>query len=199
LHDPATLDWSPLLLEAFGIPRDVLPRCVGTEFAFGTLSLGARRVPLRACSGDQSASLYAFGQPAATTAFVNVGTGAFVQRVQRGPHARPPQGLLHSVLHADPDRVSEATYSHEGTVNGAGSALEWLARRTGLDANRALRTLAIDATAATMPLLFMNGVGGLAAPFWRADFHRVVQCRLEDTAGAEYQLAAVESIAFSLR
>jgi glycerol kinase len=202
LHDPATLDWSPLLLEAFGIPEGVLPQCVGTQYAFGTFSLGRRRVPLRACSGDQSACLYAFGQPDATTAFVNVGTGAFVQRVLRGPHARPPQGLLQSVVHAEPGRVSAATCSHEGTVNGAGSALEWLARQTGLDSARAMRTLAMDATTATMPLLFMNGVGGLGAPFWRADFpieFVTVPGREDATDVEQYQLAAVvESIVFLL-
>jgi glycerol kinase len=202
LHDPATLDWSPLLLEAFGIPESVLPQCVGTQFAYGTLSLGAHRVPLRACSGDQSASVYAFGQPSATTAFVNVGTGAFVQRVLRGPHAKPPAGLLHSVVHAEPGHVTEATRSHEGTVNGAGSAVEWLARRTGLDTARALRTLAIDATTPTMPLLFMNGVGGLGAPYWRAGFpiEFVPVPGRADTGGVEqYQLAAVvESIVFLL-
>ena len=38
LFDPAILDWSPPLLEAFGIPAAVLPRCVGTDHDFGTHS-----------------------------------------------------------------------------------------------------------------------------------------------------------------
>ena len=57
LYDTATLDWSGALLQAFDIPAEVLPRCVGTQHTFGTLMLGGTsRVPLRACSGDQSAA-----------------------------------------------------------------------------------------------------------------------------------------------
>ena len=37
LFDPAVLDWSPPLLEAFGIPAAVLPRCVGTNHDYGTI------------------------------------------------------------------------------------------------------------------------------------------------------------------
>jgi glycerol kinase len=199
LHDPATLDWSPPLLQAFGIPDGVLPRCVGTQHEFGTLLLGERRVPLRACSGDQSAAIYALGPPAATTAFVNVGTGAFVQRVLRGANAKPPRGLLHSVLHADTDPLSGVTYSHEGTVNGAGSAIDWLGHQTGLDTTRALGSLA-NRDPATVPLLFMNGVGGLGAPYWQADFpieFIPVPERADATTSGLDQLAAlVESIVF---
>jgi hypothetical protein len=60
LYDTATLDWSGALLQAFDIPVDVLPRCVGTQHAFArSYWVGRRAVPLRACSGDQSAALFA--------------------------------------------------------------------------------------------------------------------------------------------
>jgi glycerol kinase len=200
LHDPATLDWAPSLLQAFGIPASVLPRCVGTQHEFGSLRLDGRQVPLRACSGDQSAAIYAFGAPAATTAFVNVGTGAFVQRVLHGADTAAPRGLLHSVVRADTDSLAAVTYSHEGTVNGAGSAIDWLARQAGLDAARALGSLPGSHDAAPVRCLFMNGVGGLAAPYWQADF----PVEFIDMPGAgraaipelEQLAAVVESIAF---
>ena len=158
-------------------------------------------MPLRACSGDQSAALFALGMPATTTAFVNAGTGAFVQRVLRVAGAKPAPGLLQSVVHADTDSIANATRSHEGTVNGAGSAIDWLARETGLDTTRALGSLAQTFDAAAVPLLFMNGVGGLGAPYWQPDFpvefvtigHGSVHAEPHELA----QLAAVvESIAF---
>jgi glycerol kinase len=189
LFDPAMLDWSPQLLDAFAIARRCLPRCVPTRHDYGTLPVGQRRVPLRACTGDQSAAAFAFGQPQEDTAFVNVGTGAFVQRL--APAGAPlPDGLLRSVLWSDGDR---ATYSHEGTVNGAASAIDWLRGRIALDVDRALQAMA-GRPESEVPL-FMNGVGGLGAPFWKADFP------VEFVgAGDELQqlISVLESIAFLL-
>ena len=189
LFDPATLDWSPPLLDAFDIPRPCLPRCVPTRHDYGTLQVGQRRVPLRACTGDQSAAAFAFGPMQEDAAFVNVGTGAFVQRL--APQGTPlPEGLLHSVLCSDGERVM---YSHEGTVNGAASAIDWLRGRIALDVDRAMQALA-EQPAAAVPL-FMNGVGGLGAPFWKADFPIEFVGPGDDLL----QLAAVlESIAFLL-
>ena len=124
-----------------------------------------------------------------------------MQRVLRVAGAKPAPGLLQSVVHADTDSVANATRSHEGTVNGAGSAIDWLARETGLDTTRALGSLAQTFDAAAVPLLFMNGVGGLGAPYWQPDFpvefvtigHGSVHAEPHELA----QLAAVvESIAF---
>jgi glycerol kinase len=171
LFDPAILDWSAPLLEAFGIERSLLPACVGTDHGFGTLVLDPqRRVPLRACSGDQSAALFAFGPPSGSTAFVNVGTGAFVQRVVRDGTASPPRGLLKSVVQAHTDDVQGATWCHEGTVNGAYAAVDWLRGRVGLDVLRTLANLRAALPSDRVEWLFMNGVGGLAAPYWVPDF-----------------------------
>jgi glycerol kinase len=87
-----------------------------------------------------------------------------VQRVAPAG-VRLPDGLLLSVLRSD---ASGAIRSHEGTVNGAGSAIDWLAGSVALDIERALP--ALTAPTAADPPVFMNGVGGLGAPFWKPDF-----------------------------
>jgi glycerol kinase len=78
-------------------------------------------------------------------------------------------------------------------VNGAGSAIEWLRSRVAMDVDRALPSLRHEPPA-NVPL-FMNGVGGLGAPFWAADF----PVEFVGT-GDDLQLlaAVVESIAFLL-
>jgi glycerol kinase len=99
--------------------------------------------------------------------------------------------VLRSVLRSD---GSGAAYSHEGTVNGAGSAIDWFRGRTALDVERALWTLAVR-PGDDLPL-FMNGVGGLGAPFWLPDF----PVEFVGDGDEALQLAAVvESIAFLLR
>jgi glycerol kinase len=203
LFDPALLDWSPLLLEAFGIPPAVLPRCVGTTHEFGTLPIDAfRGVPLRACSGDQSAAVFAFGPPAASTAYVNAGTGAFVQRVLRNGSGPVPRGLLKSVVYARSDDPGSALYCHEGTVNGAYAALDWLGGRVGIDVKRTLGGLSTALADGAVPLLFMNGVGGLGAPYWLPDFQsefvplRAGMPAAEGATELQQVGAVVESIAF---
>jgi len=192
LYDPATLDWSNELLELFTLDRTLLPACVATRRDFGRLLIDPPGLSLAACTGDQSAAAFAFGRPAASSALVNVGTGAFVQRVAPDGAALPA-GLLRSVLHADDGGVMQA---HEGTVNGAGSALEWLRERVAIDVDRGVAALAGSGDIPEPPL-FMNGVGGLGAPFWNpafpVEFVGDVEC--DDIA----RLAGViESIAFLL-
>ncbi len=192
LYDPATLDWSAPLLELFGIDRAQLPSCVPTRRDFGALMIDQPGVTLTACTGDQSAAAFAFGRPDAETALVNVGTGAFVQRV--APDGAPlPAGLLRSVLIADD---AGALHAHEGTVNGAGSALDWLRDRVAIDVDRGVAALSANDVAGDPPL-FMNGVGGLGAPFWQPAFP--IEFVGDDDCNDLARLAAVlESIAFLL-
>jgi glycerol kinase len=189
LWSTATRDWSATLLAAFDIPPQILPRCVPSRHAFGTLDFGGRRIPLSVCTGDQSAMPFALGAVADNTAYVNIGTGAFVQST-----LLPGQGedlrLLRSVLWSDEQR---AVYIQEGTINGAGAAIDWLNERVGIDTHRAALAMTRRDVAQSMPPLFINSVAGVGSPYWRAqaDPHFV-------GAGSEHAqvVAVVESIAF---
>lgn len=159
-----TRDWDDGLLALFGVPRAVLPRSVPTRHAFGHIALAGRKLPLMVCTGDQSAALFAVGEPPADRVYVNMGTGAFVQRAlvhEPGVDG----GLLNGIVFRDQDEV---LYAQEGTINGAGSALLWIKNELGLtDAQWHLH----DWLAADMaPPLFLNGVSGLGAPYWVASF-----------------------------
>jgi len=191
LLDTASQQWSPELLRLFDLDPAWLPACVPTRGTFGHLACAGQRVPLTACTGDQSAAAFAFGPLDSSCALVNVGTGAFIQRAV--PAGAPlPDGILRSVLCVDADG---ALASHEGTVNGAGSALDWLRERVALDVDRGLTALnARSPLEGDLPV-FMNGVGGLGAPFWLTDFPSEFVGEGDDAA----RLAAlIESIAFLL-
>jgi len=191
LFDPDALDWAPDLLALFGIPRNVLPECVPTSHRYGSLAVDGRSVPLMACTGDQSAAAFAFGRPRDDVALVNIGTGAFVQRV--APHSAPaPDGLLRSVLSSG---AAGALRSHEGTVNGAASALEWLRGRVAIDVDRAVPQLAGRPLDCGAPA-FVNGVGGLGAPWWLPGFPTCFDGDADDDVARV--AAVVESIAFLL-
>lgn len=188
LWAPASRDWSGPLLDLFGVPRGVLPRCVTSRHAYGTLSTVAGPVPLTVATGDQSAAPFAFGALDPATAYVNVGTGAFIQRAIRDRLPEAPR-LLASVIWSDERGVD---YTLEGTVNGAGSALDWFAATEGVELAPLLASVSDTTAPADLPL-FLNGVSGLGSPFWVSEF----PTRFVGTGSPGARLLAViESIAF---
>jgi len=180
-------DWDPELCATFGVPIDALPVCTPTQRDFGTLGVEGREIPFRILTGDQSAALFALGPPRADTAYVNIGTGAFVQRAVASLPRRLPR-LLASVVWSD---GVESRRVVEGTINGAGSALRWLEAESGV-ADVETR-LAGWLEAPGEPPLFLNGVSGLAAPFWVPDFRSRF---VGDGIAATRAVAVLESVLF---
>jgi len=185
-------DWSPRLLQAFGIAREILTQCQPNRGEWTILQIGEHRVPLTVVTGDQSAVPYAFDSDCVGDAYLTLGTGAFLQQIE-GASPTPCAGLLNSVTWQDGQTIQ---YALEGTVNGAGAALHWLAARDSISETELLARLPDWLTTVTDPPLFVNAVGGLASPFWkshaRPDF-----VGNSDLAGRA--VAVIESIAFLLQ
>lgn len=182
-------DWDEELLRAFGLERAWFPRCVDTRYAYGSLDAGGHDIPLGIVTGDQSAAMFAFGPMQPDTAYINIGTGAFVSR-PAGHYPKFARRLLTGIIHVE---AGEPRYVLEGTVNGAGSALEWAEQEYGVDDLYGRLPEWLDSI--PEPPLFLNGISGLGAPFWIADFpSRFVG--EGDTAAR--MVAVVESIAFLL-
>ncbi|MGH8630506.1 MAG: FGGY family carbohydrate kinase, partial [Burkholderiales bacterium] len=192
LWDMHRRDWSAELLNAFGIPRDVLPQCRGNRSDWLRLRIGAHAVPLAIVTGDQSAVPFAFASSRGGRVFLTLGTGAFLQQPETGELA-PCERLLNSVILQDGDEVR---YALEGTVNGAGSALRWFAEDHAISESELLERLPGWLAEVTSPLLFLNAVGGLAAPFWRPRAYSRFNAAGDVPAKA---VAVVESIAFLLQ
>lgn len=187
-----TLTWDEELGALFGVPLAPLPEVVPSCHHYGTLRAGNHDIPLRLLNGDQSAASFAFGAPDPATVYVNLGTGAFVQRIVPAyPGATP--GLLSSVVMQS---ATQTLYALEGTINGAGSALDWAARTLGIDARSLHARLPDWLSASANPPLFLNGVSGLGAPFWRPQF---ASRFIGDAPDNEKIVAVVESIVFLIQ
>ena len=190
LYNLKTKNWDAGLLHLFGIPHAVLPVCVPTRHAFGQISIANRLVPLTIVTGDQSAALFAHGAPRASSAYLNMGTGAFVQRITGNAAQHLPQ-LLTGIVFQD---AHDSTYVLEGTVNGAGAALQWIESELGLeDLEQQLPQWLANNSEAP---LFLNGVAGLGAPFWVADFESRFLAEAEPWKMA---VAVAESIVFLIQ
>ena len=186
-----SLDWDEGLLHLFSIPASALPPCVPSRHAFGHLEADGWRIPLTLVTGDQSAALFAYGAPHASSAYINMGTGAFVQRPSGNYPGHQPR-LLTGIVLRDAD---EKTYVLEGTVNGAGAALQWIEEDLGLE-DLEQQLPAWLAQNSVEPPLFLNGISGLGAPYWVADFESRFSAEAEPWQMA---VAVAESIVFLLQ
>ena len=190
LWNIATRDWDPELLALFGLPAGFLPQSVPTCHPFGTLRIGESAIPLVAVNGDQSAAVFAFGWPEEDSAYVNIGTSAFVQRALASAPPYVPRQLTGIIL----DDGTTTVYTVEGNVNGAGTALEWL--RTELGIADAEARLPAWLEQHRDPPLFLNGIAGLGGPFWKPDF---ASRFVGEGEPAQKAVAVVESMAFLLQ
>lgn len=184
-----TRDWDPALLQRFRIDRTLLPDCRPIRGEFGRLGADPR-VSVTAVSGDQTAALFADGAPRAGSAYVNLGTGAFVlAAIGEAPRLHPR--LLTGIADSSD---GAASYALEGTVNGAGAALAWAREHWHLQ----IDDEALDACLAEAPEppVFLNGVGGLGSPWWHPDLpSRLLEVPGSPTPAAR-MAAVLESIAF---
>lgn len=200
LWDRRQRNWSKDLLELFGLSDEYLPQCVPNRHSFGQLNIAGVSIPISVCTGDQSAALFAGGMPESGYAFINMGSGAFVQCIVEPAEVEeksPAQAnLLRSVVWDDGQKALQVL---EGTVNGAGSALSLVAGKLGLSAEFAQTHYAQWlATEKNIPL-YLNGVAGLGSPFWLPQFNsRFVGAYASSAQPAEKMVAVLESIVFLL-
>lgn len=153
------LQWDTALLDLYSVPQELLPEVKPTHADYGRLKAGD--IPLLAVNGDQTAALLATHSDGENGALVNVGSGAFILQ-PTGNQLLRSGNLLTGLLRSS----SESTeYLLEGTVNGAGSALQWLEQQMpageSFDLDRAFEQLFSDT-------IFINGIGGLGSPFWKS-------------------------------
>lgn len=144
--------WSPELLGMFNVPETVLPHIRPTQ---GFDVRVHERMSLRAVVADQASSALAVLDPNQDVALVNFGTGAFVLYPVKASGRRVP-GYLTGPVYSSGDEVR---YALEGTINGAGPALD----RFGAAPTELPVT---DSCPDGFAIPDLTGVG---SPHWRAD------------------------------
>ncbi|HET7791379.1 MAG TPA: glycerol kinase GlpK, partial [Gemmatimonadales bacterium] len=198
LYDIGRHDWSPPLLELFGVPRHALPGIRASSGDFGVTAaehLGAA-IPIRGVAGDQQAALFGQGCWKAGQAKNTYGTGAFLVLNTGAKRARSRHGLLTTVAC---DEKGHPCYALEGSVFIAGAAVQWL--RDGLKiVSRAAETeeLARSVTD-TGGVYFVPAFVGLAAPHWDAQARGTIVGLTRGTTRAHLARAALEAMAYSTR
>jgi glycerol kinase len=199
LMDLRTLDWSDEILEAFGIPRAMMPEIVPSVYAVGEVQTpgSLRGVPIAGILGDQQAAT--FGQAAfgageskntyGTGNFLIVGTG---EQIVRSTH-----GLVTTVAY---QREGEpARYALEGSIAVTGSLVQWLRDNLGLISESSqVQTLA-ESVPDNGGAYFVPAFSGLFAPYWRPDARGALVGLTRFVNKGHIARAALEATAFQTR
>ena len=196
LYDLRERDWSPDLLDLFGVPREILPRLVKSSQVIGETARAHLDVslPIGGLAGDQQSALFGQGCVAPGRAKNTYGTGAFllVLAGDRAPH--PPPGVLATAACGP---RGEPWYALEGSVFIAGAAIQWL--RDGL---RIIDTAAeSEGLARSVPdtagVYFVPAFVGLGTPYWEPEARGTITGLTRGTTRAHLVRAALESMAYS--
>jgi glycerol kinase len=187
LYDSGRRRWSPEMLTVFDIHPDLLPEPVSNRHSYGHIDTRAGEIPLAVVSGDQSTVPFASGPIDPGTVWIQLGTGAFLQRISD----QPLPGMLHSLIWDDGSLRLEVC---EGTVNAAAAAIDHVCSEHRVDWSALTPDAAALIGAAKLPL-FINAVGGLGSPDWLPEY----STRFLGEGKMAARLAAVlESILFLL-
>lgn len=190
-----SLDWDPELLTLFAIPRALLPEIVPVCHDFGKLP--QQGIPITAVNGDQPAALFAQGELPPRTAWVNLGTGGFIQYPCR--QKLSVAGLLTGLVYND---AESRLYAVEGTVNGAGTALLWAKDHLQLPEPIPELLQRAKQPYPQTSLIFINTVAGLGSPWWQPQANPcwldLRGTRQKTVPATEALLAVCESILFMI-
>jgi glycerol kinase len=176
-------DWEPGLLRAFDVPRSILPRVVRSSGRAVPLQSGLR---LAASLADQAAGALAAFDEADRTALVNLGTGAFVLLPTRERGAPRPGYLLAPILAAP---GAPTRYALEGTINGAGPALD----RFGCGPTR------LPGSDPHPDAFAIPDLSGLGSPHWLPERGLTLSAAAAPLPDADRRRVVLEGLLFRVR
>jgi glycerol kinase len=191
-----TLDWDPELLEAYGIPRHMLPDIVASDSIFGDIeaSFGSP-VPIASVLGDQQAGL--FGQAAYEPGLCKMTYGtAGVFDINVGSEVARVDGLTASVAWKV---QGEKTYEIEGVLFAMGKTMQWLRDDLNLIHAAPDSEWYAGQVPDTGGVYLVPAFTGLAAPAWDPYARAVIAGISNATTRLHVIRAAVESMAYQTR
>jgi glycerol kinase len=209
LFDIEKMEWSPELLELFGVPLSTLPDVMPSSGEFGRTDehcAAGAGIPVSGIAGDQQSAL--FGQACFDAGMTKntYGTGSFVLMNVGTQCPDPSEGLLTTVAWQLPASALGGTgselvthYALEGAIFVTGAAVQWLRDGLGI----------IEDAAETEPLalsvedsggvVLVPAFTGLGAPYWDPYARGAILGLTRGSSRAHLARATVEAMAFQTR
>ncbi|MCI4645001.1 MAG: glycerol kinase GlpK [Hyphomonadaceae bacterium] len=199
LMDLETGNWSPAMLDLFGVERGLLPEIRSSGGAFGRLGddiLGAP-VPILSAIGDQQAALVGQGCLKTGQGKITLGTGAFLVANTGSVRSHSEHALL--ATSGYDTGTGASAFALEGAIFNAGTVVKWLRDELGLiDAAADSEALA-RSVESTGGVCFMPAFTGLGAPHWKAGARGEITGITRATRAAHIVRAGLEATAYQTR
>ncbi|GAA0961460.1 glycerol kinase GlpK [Frigoribacterium faeni] len=197
--DLETLEWRDDILEAFDVPRSMLPEIKSSSEIYGTVESSnlLREVPIAGILGDQQAATFgqaAFDQGESKNTY---GTGNFLIFNTGEEIVHSKNGLLTTLGYKLGD--AKPHYALEGSIAVTGSLIQWLRDNLGIIGSAAeVETLAttVDDNGG---VYFVPAFSGLFAPYWRSDARGALVGLTRYVNKGHIARAALEATAFQTR
>ncbi len=194
-----TLDWDDEMLEAFDVPRAMLPVITTSSEELGEVRSPASLAGARVAGilGDQHAAT--FGQAAfdAGQSKNTYGTGNFLIVNTGGEIVQSRHGLITTVAYQL--KGTPPVYALEGSIAVTGSLVQWLRDNLGIiESARDVEKLAASVPD-TGGAYIVPAFSGLFAPYWRADARGAIVGLTRFVTKAHLARAALEATAFQTR
>jgi glycerol kinase len=193
-----TLAWDKDLLNAFNIPKAMLPKICSCSEIYGDVSAGTLAgVPIAGDLGDQQAALVGQTCFRPGEAKNTYGTGCFLL-LNTGPKAVKSRfGLITTVAYKLGKQP--AHYALEGSVAITGALVQWLRDNLGMiEKSPDIETLA-RTVEDNGGVYFVPAFSGLFAPHWKANARGVIAGLTRYANKGHIARAVVEATAFQTR
>ncbi|HKT03232.1 MAG TPA: glycerol kinase GlpK [Rugosimonospora sp.] len=193
----STLDWDADLLDAFGVPRAMLPEIRPSSYVYGEASGDLGGVPVASALGDQQAAL--FGQTCFDPgqAKCTYGTGSFLL-LNTGTEPVPSErGLVTTLGYQIAGQPP--VYALEGSIAVTGALVQWLRDNLGVIAAAAEVNELAAQVSDNGGCYFVPAFSGLFAPYWRPDARGVITGLTGYVTKAHLARAALEATAWQVK
>ncbi|KAB8139775.1 glycerol kinase GlpK [Chloroflexia bacterium SDU3-3] len=197
LMNIATLQWDDDMLDALGIPRQMLPEIRSSSEVYGNAVGVIGGIPVAGILGDQQAALVGQTCYSSGEAKNTYGTGCFMLLNTGNEMVPSKSGLLTTMGYKFGDQAP--VYALEGSIAIAGALVQWLRDNLGIIKNSG----EIEELAKTVEdnggAYFVPAFSGLYAPYWRSDARGVIAGLTRYVNKGHIARAVLEATAFQTR
>lgn len=193
-----TCSWDDEMLQAFDVPKQILPEVRASSEKFGTICLHALDgVPLAGVLGDQQAALVGQTCFQPGEAKNTYGTGCFLLLNTGTKPVLSKYGLLTTLAYQF--GKEQPKYALEGSVAITGALVQWMRDNLGLiQSSGDIETLARSVND-NGGVYFVPAFSGLFAPYWKANARGVIAGLTRYANKGHLARAVLEATAFQTR
>ncbi|WMY96074.1 MAG: glycerol kinase GlpK [Arsenophonus sp.] len=193
------LDWDQKILDAFNIPKNMLPKVCPSSEVYGQTNIGGKggvRIPIAGIAGDQQAALY--GQLCVQPGMAKntYGTGCFLLMNTGTKTQISNHGLLTTIACGP---KGEVNYALEGAVFMAGASIQWLRDELKLIDDVNDSEYFANKVKSNNGVYVVPALTGLGAPYWDPYARGAIFGLTRGTNRNHIIRATLESIAYQTR